>query len=81
MRNPWGGSCTVEEIGDNTSEVSGDILRFDTNSATSYRILPEGAPEPAVRHISPPQTSEPTSYSLTLPNGSVVQGTLGRGRP
>ena len=78
LRNPWASACTVEEIGGNIVEVSGDILRFDTSAAKSYRITAKGTPKPANRRISPPFTREPRSYMLTLPNGSVVQGTLGR---
>lgn len=39
LRNPWGATCLVEEIGGGTQELSGDIITFETLSGKDYRIL------------------------------------------
>ena len=80
LRNPWDRLCLISEVDGPTQELEGDVLRFDTKPGKHYWVLPKDVPEPTPRHISPRPATEPASYSLTLPNGTTVQGTLGRRR-
>ena len=78
LRNPWGKPCLVTEIGGNAQELDGDILRFATGKGRLYRVLPKGRPVPTPYRISHDPGTERASYSLSLPNGTIVTGTLGR---
>jgi hypothetical protein len=80
LRNPWGGACVVTEIGGAARDLAGEVLTFDTVRGRRYRVLPQGAPEPAPRVIAPSADSELPSFRFTRPDGGVVQGSLGRGR-
>ena len=78
IRNPWDKPCLVSEINGTTQEMDGDILSFETARGKHYRMLPQGSRKLKPRNISPNPVTEPTSYSLTSPNGLPVhQGTLG----
>ena len=79
LRNPWKDPCLVTELGGDTKELEGEILRFDTERGKRYRVLPKGAPQPAPEHLSSSPTTEPASYALPMPDGTTVhRGTLGR---
>ena len=81
LRNPWGKPCLISEVGGASQELDGDILRFDTTKGKHYLVLPKGKPiPPTLRRIAPSPKTGPTSYSLKLPNGTTVGGTLGRCR-
>jgi hypothetical protein len=80
LRNPWATPCRVGEIGGTTKILEGDLLSFDTERGKRYHVVPKDAEALAPRRIAPGRIDEPTSYSLTLPNGKVVTGTLGRGK-
>ncbi len=79
LRNPWNVPCLVTEIGMPATELSGDILRFDTQPGKVYRVFPKEEPVAQPRHLSVERTTEPTSYQYILPNRKTVGGTLGLG--
>jgi len=79
IRNPWDGTCLVNEIGGDSQKLDGDILCFGTEQGNHYRILPKSKQNPTPRSISPSLVKEPSSFSLKLPNRTIVhQGVLGR---
>ena len=78
IRNPWDMTCTVIGVDTETKEISGKILRFDTQPGGYYTILPKGKSAFESIQISPRPTKSSTSYSLPLANGTTHQGTLGR---
>lgn len=78
IRNPWDMTCTVIGVDTETKEISGKILRFDTQPGGYYTILPKGKSAFESIQISPRPTKSSTSYSLLLANGTTHQGTLGR---
>jgi len=81
LRNPWGNQfCVVAELEGTSREVEGDVLRFETKATRRYRLLPKNRPRPVFKRISPSVVRGPTSYSMRLPNGTEVSGTLGRDR-
>lgn len=41
LRNPWGRSCVVEEVGGSSRVLEGDMLRFTTIRRGKYRICPK----------------------------------------
>jgi hypothetical protein len=41
IRNPWGRSCVVEDIGGSSRILEGEVLRFNTVLNSKYRIHPE----------------------------------------
>ena len=41
LRNPWGTSCNVTEVGDSSQHISGEILTFETSPDKTYRVFPE----------------------------------------
>jgi hypothetical protein len=77
VRNPWGTSCSINEIGGETRSLDGEVLSFGTTHGKQYRIVPAGRQIPAVRRITSTPTTNPISYSWKLSNGNKVQSTLG----
>ena len=80
LRNPWSTWCAVREAGGALQRLDGEILRFKTRPGKRYRVLPEDKPLPAPRRIAPRPATGPYSFTLTLPDGRIVQGTIGRAR-
>ncbi len=78
LRNPWSASCTLSQVGGATQHLDDDILQFNTEPGSRYRLLPIGRPEPMSIRISPQPATQPASYLLTLPNGTIAHATLGR---
>ena len=78
LRNPWGTPCRVTEIDGKTQTVNGDLLTFNTTQGKRYRVMQEDGSVPVVRRVASTQMTEPASYSFRLPNGKVVEGTIGR---
>ncbi len=79
LRNPWGKLCRVSQSdSEQSQQVSGEILCFQTSPGKRYLVLPEGhsAPEPR-RIVLEPATGH-VSYKFTLPRGAAVSGDLGR---
>ena len=80
LRNPWRTNCTLTKVDGPTRELDGEILRFDTEADSRYRLTPAGSPTAAPVRISPQSAASPVTYQVTLPSGTTVQGVLGRGR-
>ena len=78
IRNPWNITSTVIGTETEPKDISGKILRFDTNPGEHYTILPKGKSAFASSQISPEPAKSPISYLLSLANGTTHQGTLGR---
>ena len=80
LRNPWGRPCLIKEVHGAAQELDGSVLHFGTERDKRYRIWPADKPEPSPSRSAPEPGAEPVSYSMTLPNGTTVRGTLGRGK-
>jgi hypothetical protein len=78
LRNPWGRPCLVGEVDGPAHELDGCVLRFDTERGKRYRIVPAEEPVLSPRRVAPEPGAGPVSLSLTMPNGTTFQGTLGR---
>lgn len=78
LRNPWNKMSRFGEVGGPSHELNGDVLVFATRPGHRYRIVPAGGRLQTPRRVSPPRVTEPASYNVTLPNGAIVTGTLGR---
>jgi Glycosyl hydrolase family 95 catalytic domain/Glycoside hydrolase family 95, C-terminal domain/Domain of unknown function (DUF5703) len=79
LRNPWSpDACLVIEMGGRRRQFSGELLRFATLEGKRYRLLPANVTVPAIPRISPNKAEAPASFSVTLSNGTTVNGTLGR---
>ncbi|MBI2298260.1 MAG: hypothetical protein HYU66_04790 [Armatimonadetes bacterium] len=78
LRSPWRTPCVVTQSGRAPQELAGDVLSFGTRRGGQYLVLPKGRPAPAPRRVGAAPTAAPAVWQITLPNGKVVGGTLGR---
>ena len=79
LRNPWGKPCRVNQIGsDESQQVSGETVRFETSPGKRYLVLPEGSSAPKPRRIVLKPADGHVAYKFKLPKGAVVSGDLGR---
>ena len=78
VRNPWMAPCTLSQEGGTTHNLDAEILQFDTEPGSRYRLIPTGRSAPAPVRIAPQPAESPSSYQVSLPSGATVQGKLGR---
>jgi hypothetical protein len=79
LRNPWGTPCSVRQIeSEESQQVSGEIICFETSPGKRYLVLPEGDSAPEPRRIALQPATGHVSYKFTLPKGATVSGDLGR---
>ncbi len=79
MRNPWEGKpCQLEHSDSKSTQLTGELLQFDTDAGERYVIWPEGEPIPESRQVTGEPATGPVSYSFLRPDGTTVSGTLGR---
>jgi len=77
IHNPWTAPCFLAESGKETKRQTGNVIRFETEAGGTYRLFPDDLPDPIL--IAPKPGLTPTSFSLTLPDGKQLKGSLGRG--
>ena len=80
LRNPWGTTCSLSQVGGAARELDGEVLHFETEPGRRYRLTPAGRSTPSPISIAPLPATAPASYRVTLPSGATVQGVLGRGK-
>ena len=64
VRNPWGKPCVLTGANGSETELTGEIVTFDTKAGEFYQIRPKGSTRPANLSITPKQQKEPLSYSM-----------------